>query len=103
MIKNSLPGIASFSLCLATVPANAQLPETSCKVSMAQYTTLKTGMSYDEARGMLGCDGIELSSSEMPGFKTIMFMWTGAGGLGANMNAMFQNDKLQMKSQFGLR
>jgi hypothetical protein len=31
-----------------------------------------------------------------------MFMWDGTS-LGANMNAMFQDDKLVQKAQFGLK
>lgn len=43
-----------------------------------------------------------MSSSEMAGYKTVMLMWTGTS-MGANMNAMFQNDKLVSKAQFGLK
>jgi hypothetical protein len=32
-----------------------------------------------------------------------MYRWDGAGMLGANLNAMFQNGKLVTKAQFGLR
>jgi hypothetical protein len=33
---------------------------------------------------------------------SIMFMWSGCGGLGANANVMFQNDVEVSKAQFGL-
>ncbi len=37
----------------------------------------------------------------MPGIKTVMHQWMNSDG--SNMNAMFQNDKLVQKAQFGLR
>ena len=70
------------------------------------YLKLQTGMSYAQAKKIIGCEGEEVTSSEMAGFKTIIYMWYG-GGLsslsGANMNVMFQNDKLINKAQMGLK
>ncbi|HMU33877.1 MAG TPA: DUF3862 domain-containing protein [Pyrinomonadaceae bacterium] len=70
---------------------------------MANYSKLKTGMKYAEVVKILGEEGEELSSNEIGGTKTVMYKWDGAAGWGANMNAMFQNDKLVSKSQFGLK
>ncbi|PZR93582.1 MAG: hypothetical protein DI537_10235 [Stutzerimonas stutzeri] len=72
----------------------------------AAYDRMTTGMSYKQVVSLLGCDGEEISSSEMAGHKTVMYMWVGSGVSslsGANMNAMFQNDKLVSKAQFGLK
>jgi hypothetical protein len=44
-----------------------------------------------------------MSQSGSGRYTTIMYMWEGRGGLGANMNAMFQGGKLIAKAQFGLR
>jgi Domain of Unknown Function with PDB structure (DUF3862) len=71
-------------------------------VTMASYSRLKTGMTYAQVVQILGKDGEELSSSEVGGIKTIMYKWDG-DGFGANMNSMFQNNKLMSKSQFGLK
>lgn len=73
-----------------------------CTVTKAKYDAVKNGMTYSQVASILGCDGEELSSSEMAGFKTIMYMWDG-NSLGGNMNAMFQNGKLVQKAQFGLK
>jgi hypothetical protein len=73
-----------------------------CTVSLAQYQKLATGMSYAAARQALGCEGTEMSRSDAAGYATVMYTWNGST-LGGNMNAMFQNDRLINKSQFGLR
>ena len=44
------------------------------------------------------------SENDIAGIHTAMYMWEGSNdaGFGANANAMFQNDALISKSQFGL-
>lgn len=69
-------------------------------VTAAEYAQLETGMSYDDAVGVIGAPGEELSSNELAGTRTVMYMWQNRNG--TNMNAMFQNDSLVQKSQFGL-
>lgn len=73
------------------------------KVTMENYTRLTTGMSYAQVVEILGAPGTELSRSSLGGITTVMYQWEGTGSLGANMNAMFQDDKLISKAQFGLR
>lgn len=68
---------------------------------MANYQRLETGMSYAQAVSILGKPGVEMSSNELAGIRTVMYQWEGRAF--ANMNAMFQNDKLIQKAQFGLR
>jgi hypothetical protein len=71
-------------------------------VSMAGFLRLKSGMTYNEATLVLGSDGEEISRSDLGGTTTIMYAWKNLGGL-QNMNAMFQDDKLVTKAQYGLR
>jgi len=85
-------------ISLALQPAMAS----DCTVTKAQYDALQHGMSYSQAVGILGCEGEELSSSDIAGTKTIMLMWKG-DSFGANMTAMFQDDRMIQKAQFGLR
>lgn len=81
--------------------AETSAPASAPGVTMAQYNRLENGMSYAEASEILGSPGTEMSSSDLGGIKTTMYMWEGTSP-GANMNAMFQNGKLIQKSQFGL-
>ncbi len=86
-----------------TSPTTASTPASTAGVTMENYNRLKTGMTYVQVVQILGKEGEELSSNEIGGYKTVMYKWDGDAGWGANMNAMFQNGKLNSKSQFGLK
>ncbi|HIE8455386.1 TPA: DUF3862 domain-containing protein [Bacillus cereus] len=74
-------------------------------ISKAEFDQIQNGMSYDEVKAIIGSDGEVLSESGQAGdqFHTIMYKWDGEKGFGANANFMFQEGKLQNKSQFGLK
>lgn len=78
------------------------------RVTLSSYNQLTNGMGYFDAVGVIGFQGEELSRSRMDGVPgvmssvdTVMYQWINADG--SNMNAMFQNDRLVSKAQFGLR
>lgn len=73
----------------------------SDQITMAQYNQIQPGMSYSEVVAILGRDGEEMSSSDVAGIRTILYGWSNRSG--ANMNAMFQQDAMVQKAQFGLR
>lgn len=100
MVRIFLAVIVGF-LVMRDIPA-ATAQKTTCSVSLSQFGRLQTGMTYAKVVSTLGCEGSEISRSEMAGYVTVMYMWTGQGMLGANMNIMLQNNRLMMKSQFGL-
>ena len=77
-------------------------PEDTTGVNMANYSKIKTGMTYEEVVAILGKQGEEMTSNDIAGIKNIMYKWDGDSGFGANMNAMFQDGKLVSKAQFGL-
>jgi hypothetical protein len=75
---------------------------------MAKYDAIKTGMSYIDVVAIIGFGGEELSRNKINGVpgvmesvETIMYQWVNSGG--SNMNAIFQNNRLFQKAQFGLR
>lgn len=72
-------------------------------VTLAKFEQLRDGMSYADAVRVLGTPGTEQSRSSIADTTTVMYTWQGVGSFGANMNAMFQDDKLITKAQFGLR
>jgi len=88
----------------ATIKPSAivtKAPDTT--ISLAEFNSLNTGMSYKEAVSIIGCEGTISSQSKMNGIETIMYTWKGSGDLGANANAMFQNNNLVSKAQAGLK
>ena len=94
----------ALTIVLTTAaPAFAQAFETDCRATAAAFEALQTGMTYAQTVEVIGCEGVVMSATEYTGLVTRMLGWEGEGTLGANMNAMFQNDALVMKSQFGLR
>lgn len=86
---------------VAGMSSQAMAQQSSCDASLAAFSALKTGMSYQQAVSIIGCEGSEMSRSEMGGYVTVMYGWS--GGFLASMNAMFQNDKLVTKAQMGLK
>lgn len=105
--------VAPVEVVPVTVPAERPVTTTTTPVPVrrsgvtkAQYDQLETGMSYAQAAGILGSGGQELSSSEIGAGTeyhtvSVMYQWEGAADY-SNMNAMFQDDKLVTKAQFGL-
>jgi hypothetical protein len=87
----------------AATPALAQGLGTECRADAQAFEALQTGMTYAQAVALIGCEGVVMSATEFTGLVTRMLGWDGNGMLGSSMNAMFQNDALVMKSQFGLR
>ena len=83
-----------------TAVETAPAPRRSSQISMAQYNQIQPGMSYSEVVSILGREGEEMSSNEVGGYRTVMYVWENR--FGANMNAMFQNDEMVQKAQFGL-
>lgn len=70
-------------------------------VTKSEYDQLENGISYEQARSIIGEPGEELSRSDIAGIITVMYAWKNANG--SNMNAMFQNGRMISKAQFGLR
>lgn len=79
--------------------------ENKSTISKAEFDEIKNGMSYEEVAKIIGSEGELLSEVGSKGeqFHTVMYMYTGEGDLGANANFTFQNNKLEMKAQMGLR
>lgn len=71
------------------------------RITKQAFGLLQTGFSYKSVCDVLGSAGTEMSRSELAGTVTVMYSWTNADG--SNMNAMFQNDRMISKAQFGLR
>ena len=77
-------------------------------VTFDDYQQIQIGMSYRQVVAIIGVGGEELSRNQIDGIPgvmqpvaTVMYQWV--NGHGSNMNAMFQNNRLINKAQFGLK
>jgi hypothetical protein len=77
----------------------AQNQVQASKITMEKFKQIQTGMSYQQVIAILGREGEELSRSDIAGYTTVMYQWSEGF---SNMNAMFQNNRLVQKAQFGL-
>lgn len=91
---SSTGGSSSSSAAPAAAP--------SSRITLSAFNRISDGMTYAQVVNILGKEGTEISSSNLAGYKTVMYQWDG-DSWGANMNAMFQNGRLISKSQFGLK
>lgn len=74
-----------------------------CRPTLADFKSLKHGMSYDEATTHLGCKGRRISHIHIGGNRRATYSWPGRGSYGANLNLTFRNNRLTSTSQLGLR
>lgn len=90
------------AVLVSALSTSAVAQQTDCAPTLAAYSGIQTGMSYSQVASIIGCAGSEMSRVELGGTTTVMYMWQG-GVFSGNMNATFQDDKLAMKAQFGLK
>ena len=82
-------------------PTTTTAPKNSAKITKDEFNQLQDGMSRAQVAEIVGSPGEVISESTIAGYTTVMVSWDGSG-LASNANAMFQNDKLISKAQFGL-
>lgn len=71
------------------------------EITMDQYNSVETGMTYDEVVALLGGDGTLLSDTELAGSTSQIYMWEGSS-VGSNANITFSDGKVMAKAQYGL-
>lgn len=91
----STPSAAYYS-------SSAPSKENDPRMTLSEFSSIKTGMTYDEVCKIVGSYGFEMSRSEIAGYQTVIVGWDGIGQIGANANVTFQNGKVIAKAQAGL-
>jgi hypothetical protein len=78
--------------------------ETNGSGTLAKFYKIKTGITYQQVKAIIGVDGTVMPGvpGVMPETRTIMYQWEG-NSLGANAMIKFQNNSLIQKSRFGLK
>lgn len=87
----------------SSVPVKEEAPQNKEGINKEEFGKIQNGMSYEEVVAIVGNDGELQSESEVGGYKTQMYMWSGEKGIGSNANVTIQNGKVQAKAQFGLK
>lgn len=111
---NNAASVAPNNLNVTTDATNTQkaalnsaptsLPKENFNVTAANFSKIKTGMSYDEVVKILGTEGKVLSEDDSAGTKITMYQWYGAGfNMIASLKIVFQNDKVIDKANTGVR
>lgn len=104
--------ISIFPSVEPSTPDSTSSPPSSTR-TLEKYNRIQIGMSYDEVVAIVGSPTAELADSEIqgisnkhvsiPGIRTTVYMWQVDDSLGANFNITFQNGKVVVKAQFGLK
>lgn len=94
------------AIALGVISQSDDLLDLQPVVTQAEYLQIKHGMSYQEVVEIIGVEGTETASHHLDGegligdLDTIDYTWQNPSG--SNMSAMFQNDRMTLKAQFGL-
>ncbi|PEN88349.1 hypothetical protein CN553_23570 [Bacillus cereus] len=71
-------------------------------MTKAEFEQIQNDMTYEEVVQIIGSEGKLTSESTVADYTTKLYTWKCEGGLGANANITFQNNRVQSKTQFGL-
>ena len=72
-------------------------------ITMDEFSQIKTGMTYEEVKKIVGSSGKVSSEVSSGKYKIVIITWYGNGAAGSNANVTFQNGKVQGKAQAGLK
>lgn len=87
---------------IVTAKNDVKTSNETCKIDLEIYGQLKTGMTYDEVKEIIGSDGTLMTETDIGGVKSSMYMWRAEDGIGT-ASIMFQNDIVVSGSQTGLK
>ena len=72
-----------------------------CYMTIEKFNQINTGMTYEEVKNVIGCDG-KLSTESSAGDQSMkVYYWYAKNGV-SNATFSFYNNELSAKSQIGL-
>ena len=80
-------------------PTSTTSSSGSAAVNYDNFNKLKFDMSYDEAKGVMGGDGNETSSTKSGSYESKSYQWKDGA---KSVRASFRNGKLSRRNQTGL-
>lgn len=72
-----------------------------CYATMDKFSNVSTGMTYDEVKEIMGCDGKLSTESSYADQSMKMYYWYAKNGI-SNVTITFTNDIVSAKGQIGL-
>ena len=96
----------SMSISSAPLPAPPLSSKNQPEISMDEFNLIKNGMTYKEVTSIIGSPGEMVNETGTAGtqFHTTKYHFKGDGGIwGANAELTFQDEKLNIKNQKGLK
>lgn len=72
-------------------------------ISMDEYNSIETGMTYEKVQEIVGSPGEITSQVNSGGIEIIIVTWYGNGTAGSNANVTFTNNGVTAKAQIGLK
>lgn len=73
-----------------------------CYITLEEFNNIENGMSYEQVKNIVGCDGTIVSDTQVSGFKMTIYSWYGKDGI-SNANINIKDNKLINKTQIGLK
>ncbi|MBQ7779109.1 MAG: DUF3862 domain-containing protein [Clostridia bacterium] len=93
-------------LCLSAVILSFASCDKEEGISLKEFNSIETGMTYEEVCDIIGCEGELISSADLnvgSEYASEIYSWKGETGIiGANASVTFQGGKVISKAQFGL-
>lgn len=98
------------TIILSTIGGNKKIQKSVSGVSdeseyitLEEYNSIQTGMSYEEVKEIVGSPGTVSSQTESNNISIIIITWYGNGVAGSNANVTFTNNAVTSKAQVGLK
>lgn len=76
--------------------------EDKCYITLEEFNKIENGMTYEQVKEIVGCEGTVNSDTEVMGSKMTIYSWYGKDGI-SNANVSIQDNKLINKTQIGLK
>lgn len=76
--------------------------EDECYITLEEFNKIENGMTYDQVKNIVGCEGTVNSDTEVENFKMTVYSWYGKDRI-SNAIVDIENNKLVNKTQIGLQ
>lgn len=87
---------------LANISGNNENQDNKCYITLDQFNKIENGMTYNQVKDIVGCDGTVNSETEVSNIKMTIYSWYGKDNI-SNANVTVQNGKIISKAQIGLK